>query len=138
VVVSGIPEAHPSATSSTRRAHNNKAVNDIMDQLDIDSEAVCIYRMGVPDANRPRLLKVVLPSSTIQRQLLRNSRKLASLPAHKNTFIRPSLTKLQRDNEYNLRKEMRERRALGEKVKITGGPPGAADRKVVSFETGNE
>jgi hypothetical protein len=138
VVISGIEEAHPSATSSARRAHNKKAINDILDQLDIDSEPVCVYRMGVPDPKRPRLLKAVLPSSTIQRQLLRNSRKLASFPAHKNTFIRPSLTKQQRDNEYNLRKEMRERRQLGEKVKIQGGPPGAADRKVVSFEPGNE
>lgn len=54
-------------------------------------------------------------------------------------FIRPSLNKEQRDKEFLLRKELRERRNKGESVRFDGYP-GDPDRKIVSsfFSGGNQ
>lgn len=55
---------------------------------------------------RPRLLKVVLPASHIQRIVMKQSKQL-KMSNFKNIFIRPSLTKKQRDADFRLREECR-------------------------------
>lgn len=138
VVISGVPESHLSANASQRRMENRAAVTAILDQLDMDTEPVSVYRMGTPKPDRPRLLKVVLPNSSTQRLLLKRSKQLSASQQHSKIYIRPSLTKEQRDSEFLLRKTLREKRALGEKVRIGGGPPGSSDRKIIPITGMNE
>lgn len=77
--------------------------------------------MGQPSSDRPRLLKVVLATRSMQRAVLSASRHLRNDHQYANVFVRPSLTKEQRDAEYQLRKECRRRREAGERVQIYKG-----------------
>jgi hypothetical protein len=134
VVISGVPEIDPSAKAPQRRVANQQSVMEILDVLDIDVEPSCVYRMGVSSRHRPRLIKVVLPNSATQRLLLKKSKGLKNSPLN-NIYIRPSLTRIQLDREYNLRQELRERRGRGEKVRIAGGPPGSIEREIIVIKT---
>ncbi|XGW15061.1 hypothetical protein V3C99_000943 [Haemonchus contortus] len=58
--------------------------------------------MGKPNHTRPRLLKVILPTSSFQRQLLSRASMLKHFSL-KGIYIRPSLTKAERDRLRALR-----------------------------------
>ncbi|KAH7726046.1 hypothetical protein AAVH_06489 [Aphelenchoides avenae] len=60
---------------------------------------VTAYRMGQPSRDRPRLLKVVLATRSMQRAFLAAARHLRLDPDFKDVFVRPSLTHEQRDAE---------------------------------------
>ncbi|RCN40960.1 hypothetical protein ANCCAN_13102 [Ancylostoma caninum] len=51
--------------------------------------------------NRPRLLKVILPSSYFRNMVLNRAPRLKSF--HSRIFIRPSLSKAERDGRMNTR-----------------------------------
>ncbi|EYC20476.1 hypothetical protein Y032_0022g645 [Ancylostoma ceylanicum] len=53
--------------------------------------------MGSPNSSRPRLLKVILPSTFFRNLMLRRAPNLRSFQAREKVFIRPSLTKEERD-----------------------------------------
>ncbi|KAH7712409.1 hypothetical protein AAVH_20251 [Aphelenchoides avenae] len=82
---------------------------------------VTAYRMGQQNRDRPRLLKVVLATRSMQRAFLAAARHLRLDPDFKDVFVRPSLTREQRDAEFRLREECRRRRDAGEKVHIYRG-----------------
>lgn len=53
--------------------------------------------MGIPGQGRPRLVKVVLPASRFQREAVRRAPRLRFFPPQKGIYLRPSLTKEERD-----------------------------------------
>uniref|UniRef100_A0A914QUF2 Uncharacterized protein n=1 Tax=Panagrolaimus davidi TaxID=227884 RepID=A0A914QUF2_9BILA len=60
--------------------------------------------------NRPRLTKVVMPASLFQRLVIKNSRALrqhSNAYVRQNIFIRPSLTKEQREKTELQRKQIK-------------------------------
>ena len=79
-----------------------------MDELDVECGAVHIYRMGKPMENRPRLVKVVLPTSIYQSQCLKFAKNLKTVSGYDGIYIRPSMTKDQLQADYELRKKLRE------------------------------
>ncbi|EYC04930.1 hypothetical protein Y032_0021g309 [Ancylostoma ceylanicum] len=103
VVISGVTESK--AKNSTVRAHDDYVtVKEILDHLSVECNPLSVYRMGKPMTKRPRLLKVVLPTSFFQRQMLRRAHWLKSFSV-RGIFVRPSLSKAERDR-------MRQERAL--------------------------
>lgn len=95
IVLSGIPES--SASSSIERAsHDTKLVHSVLDFLNIECIPCSVYRMGRPDCNRSRLIKVLLPSSKFQEVAVRRAPRLRSF-FHKGVYLRPSLTKEERE-----------------------------------------
>ncbi|KAH7706336.1 hypothetical protein AAVH_26440 [Aphelenchoides avenae] len=87
---------------------------------------VCIvaaYRMGQPRRKRPRLLKVVFAARSMQRGVLAASRhlRMAADGQYTDVYVRPSLTKEQRDAEFKLREECRRLRAQGHRCSIRNG-----------------
>lgn len=94
IVISGIPELScPSALAKV--CHDVNCTTDILDFLNVECLPVSVYRLGRPRPSKPRLLKVVLPSSHFQVDVLRKASSLRSFP-HKGIYIRPSLTKEER------------------------------------------
>ena len=93
------------------------AVTRILDQLGVESRPTSIFRMGRrPDnlASRgPRLLKVTFPARVFQHVCLggwkRERDRLRAQPGLGRMFIRPSLTKAQRDQERVEREQKRRR-----------------------------
>uniref|UniRef100_A0A914CRT9 Uncharacterized protein n=1 Tax=Acrobeloides nanus TaxID=290746 RepID=A0A914CRT9_9BILA len=135
VVIQGLPELDSSALNLERRIHEIKAVCGILDQIGVEANLVATYRLGQRNDDQaktppPRLLKVIFATRQMQRQVISNAKKLRSIAHFKKVFIQPSLTKEQRDHQFELRKELRERRDKGEDVEIR-------NNKVVLKKSGN-
>ncbi|KAK5965081.1 hypothetical protein GCK32_011808 [Trichostrongylus colubriformis] len=95
VVIVGVVES-TAPLSSVRVAHDIECVRRINDFLGIDCRPLCVYRMGRYVANKPRLLKVVFPSSFFASLLLRRAPKLRYF-SERGIFIRASLTLAERE-----------------------------------------
>lgn len=124
IVIAGLPET--SGKPSKRAADDKKNLVELFDELNVETEMVAAYRMGRPtDADgkakpRPRLVKVVLANSHQQQRVLRYCGALKKSTAFKGVFVRPSLTKEEREEDDLLRKTLWERRKGGENCKIVG------------------
>ncbi|EYC44831.1 hypothetical protein Y032_0448g1643 [Ancylostoma ceylanicum] len=94
IVVAGVPESRDPITSA-RLTYDFDCVRQILDHLSIEAIPVCTFRMGRPSISRPRLLKVVFPSTFYRNLALKRAHYLKSF--HTRVFIRPSLSKTERD-----------------------------------------
>lgn len=133
IVTSGLPEAtgKPPERSSTDK---HKLVS-LFDELDVEAEVATTFRMGNKNDSRPRLTKVILANTKQQKAVIMAAKKLKSSAEFRGVFIRPSLTKAERDEDYVLRKECRERRMNGERVRILGLT--GQKREIVKIPSGN-
>ena len=126
LVLIGLPESN--APKASERANSDlNSITEILDILDVAAKPTTVYRMGHPDPNRfpekprkgPRVLKVVMPSSAIQRQVLAALRKhrneLKSSKKFERCLVRPSLTPEQRALDKQAHDELRRRKQAGEK-----------------------
>ena len=126
LVIIGLSES-TNPTASERVKADTVATKEILDLLDVAAAPTAIYRMGHPNPNRfpdrprkgPRVLKIVLPSSGIQRQVLgalkSHRNKLKSSANFNKCIIRPSLTPEQRELDKAAQTELKRRKDLGEK-----------------------
>ncbi|KAI1700504.1 hypothetical protein DdX_16659 [Ditylenchus destructor] len=129
LVLIGLPELAPPQDKDAPRIkasdqirEDEAAVTRILDELGVAARPTAIYRMGHPDPghnpNRPRrgprLLKIVMPSSTYQRTALgafgRNRNQVKQLPNCSNVLLRPSLSPEERDRERELHAELKRRK----------------------------
>lgn len=104
IVVSHLPE-NREINSIDQLFWDLSSVTRILDFLGVACLPVSVYRMG---RSSPRLLKVVLPTSRFQEQVLRRASRLRFSP-FKGVFIRKSLTLEER---IRLRNERSNRRNL--------------------------
>ncbi|EGT44190.1 hypothetical protein CAEBREN_20012 [Caenorhabditis brenneri] len=84
IVIINIPEVGNS--SREKWSWDNQCLSKVLHFLDIASPPVSFYRLGRPDGNRPRLMKVVFPRSLDQKICYKNQRARLFLPPdYKNT-----------------------------------------------------
>lgn len=121
VIVSGLPE--PCSGSLDERAlHDKKAINALASQIGVDSlEVSNITRIGSSKTKAPRLVRFKCSSVEKKFSLLRASRHLRRHEQYARVFLRPDLTKLQREKDRELRTELEYRRSAGERVVIRSG-----------------
>ncbi|XGW32360.1 hypothetical protein V3C99_017144 [Haemonchus contortus] len=100
VVIHGIPE-FSSPMSVNRAFADFNAVLSILNHLDVECIPCNVYRLGRPDSNRSRLVKVIFPSSVFQRIVLKRASRMRSF-FYQGVYIRPSRTKEERER---IRKE---------------------------------
>ncbi|XGW10718.1 hypothetical protein V3C99_012323 [Haemonchus contortus] len=108
IVISGLDEMQGAPTASTRRRDLEEKVSTVLNALDVECRPTEVYRMGRPDPERPRLVKVVLPTRTHWRRALANARLLRGAGLS-NVYIRRSMTEDERKHESELRQQARER-----------------------------
>ena len=131
LVIAGIEEPSDNFTKRDQYKKDRESIQEIFDVLDIATDPVCSYRLGKPDKNKRRLMKVILPSSFFQTQALRSAKQLKGHAKFNGIFLRPSLTKEERDAEYQMRKHVRELKASGmTKYRISKG-------KIINAGSGN-
>ncbi|GMS88844.1 hypothetical protein PENTCL1PPCAC_11019, partial [Pristionchus entomophagus] len=98
VVIYGLPEFASMPTPN--RALNDRAqVMDVLNHLGIQAVPTAVFRMpvnGAPDP-RGRLLKVILPCSKLQSQVISRRHLLAHFKLGR-VWLRPSLTREERAN----------------------------------------
>ncbi|EYC23148.1 hypothetical protein Y032_0466g1960 [Ancylostoma ceylanicum] len=105
IVISNIPEsADPNAVN--RGIYDGDCLRKIFNHLSIECSPLAYYRMGKPSPGRPRLMKVVFPSRYYRDKILRNAPRLKYFPAP-GVYIRPSLSKAERESLRNLRLKSR-------------------------------
>lgn len=102
VVIAGVSESRDSSAVN-RISFDLDCVKRIFDFLSIECMPVTIYRMGKPKNDYARLLKVVLPNSFFQRELLKRAPRLKTFPVS-GIYIRRSLPRLERERLSALRK----------------------------------
>lgn len=121
IVIAGVPESDDDSPYLKWKADKTK-VTQILKQCEVESGAQ-IYRLGKPSPDKTRLIKAVFPASVFVGQALKGQKKMRSDPdmCHQKVFIRPSLTKAQRDAEFQLREEVRRQNANGRVVRINNG-----------------
>lgn len=117
LVITGLEESNLEQLPSVRQKELEKQVTNVLDCLGVECRPVEVYRMGKPNDGRPRLVKLVLPSTSHWKQALSNSFRLRHTPGFSNVFVRKSLTEPERRKEFELRQECRERNnQLGKRV----------------------
>ena len=126
LVLIGLPESTDPKPSNRVRS-DASAVAEILDILDVAAQPTTIFRMGHPDPNHfadrprkgPRILKIVMPSSGLQRQVLSalktGRNEMRKTDRFKRCFIRPSLTPEQRELDKKAQQELKQRKMAGEK-----------------------
>ncbi|EYB87536.1 hypothetical protein Y032_0261g561 [Ancylostoma ceylanicum] len=91
-----------------RQAHVEDKVNQIFDVLEVECRPVSVSRLGKWDKSRSRLVKVTLLSKTHWTTVLANAYRLRSA-GFSFIHIRRSMTEEEREREFELRQEARER-----------------------------
>lgn len=130
IVVVGLPETE--GKPSVRQAGDKAKLIDLFDELDTEATIVATYRMGVKNDGKPRLTKVILGTSGQQHGVIGAAKKLKNTVKFKGVFLRPSMTKEERDEDAKLRKELGQRRQNGERVYIRGWPGQKREIVVIS------
>uniref|UniRef100_A0A8R1I6D3 Uncharacterized protein n=1 Tax=Caenorhabditis japonica TaxID=281687 RepID=A0A8R1I6D3_CAEJA len=100
IVAINIPEG------GSRFAHDNskmdiEKVSLILKHLDMGYQPTAVYRMGkTRDDGRPRPMKIILPCSASQTEIMRRAHRLRSFPTGQcpPVYLRPSMTKEEREN----------------------------------------
>jgi hypothetical protein len=119
LVVIGLPESN-SGDSIERADADGNAVVSMLRALNIESRPDKHYRMGRPDVERkgPRLLKVVMPSSFLQRRTLgalkHHREQLRVVPGFSKAQVRPSLSPQQLAEDRCLRDELKKKWAAAQ------------------------
>ncbi|MCG8431714.1 MAG: hypothetical protein MJA29_11130, partial [Candidatus Omnitrophica bacterium] len=101
-----------------------KFVDTACSKLNIDSDNVDdVFRDGrAVSGDRSRIVKVKFKNMRSHRTFLTGFLGIRSeLPGGPLTYVRPDLTYLQRQQDRQLRIELKERREAGENVKISRG-----------------
>ncbi|VDO34793.1 unnamed protein product [Haemonchus placei] len=94
IVIIGLPESN-CGSAIDRANYDFQSVNAVLNHLEIECIPCTVYRMGRPNRDRPRLIKVVLPTSRFQQMAVRRAPRLRS-SENKGIFLRPSLTREER------------------------------------------
>ncbi|KAI1695799.1 hypothetical protein DdX_19382 [Ditylenchus destructor] len=117
LVLIGLPEPDKDESATVRNKRDKEAVQRILEKLSIEAEAEAVYRMGRETTDskgntRPRLVKVRLPTSSFQRQALRNFGQCRNQIRAEDEFaqllVRPSLTGAERAAEIELNAKLRQ------------------------------
>ncbi|KAL6730624.1 hypothetical protein Aduo_001580 [Ancylostoma duodenale] len=108
IIISGVEEAPEHLPPSERQRDVERKVTDLLDAVKVECRPDKVLRMGVPNPNRPRLIKVVLPSRLCWRTALANAKLLRSA-GYSHVFLRKSMTAEERKRDFELRQEARER-----------------------------
>ena len=115
IVIRGLPEEN--GTITEREVKDKSIVSEVFNVLKVNTDMFEVRRLGKPNKNRPRLLRVSLSSICTKMEVLRKSKSLKH-SRFQEIFIQPDLTPFQQAIEQSLRKELKERREKGENVVI--------------------
>lgn len=110
IIITGLP--------ITPLLNDDIAVKNLLrDELNINANITQCTRLGKPTAGRTQLLQVSLDSETTARNVIRSAKSLRDSPVKSISdmvYINPDLTKDQRAAQFQLRAELKRRRASGE------------------------
>lgn len=126
IILRGVPE--PQGSIQERVSSDEQYVSDVLSTVvgdEPDLKPVKVVRFGRASPGRPRLVKVVFPSSAPCKRILRSKNKL-STSSFRNVAIQDDKTPKQLAYLRDLRRELRTRLDAGEEdltIKFVHGVP---------------
>ena len=113
LVVMGLSECNtPVNGTEVSEEDEKRQVTDLLQSIQVNNPSITrVFRMGRRSEGRPRPIKVFCENKATRSNILTNAKKLSKLPeGHRNrkVFIRPDLTKLQRNQDFVRRQEARQ------------------------------
>lgn len=121
LIVAGLPE-YTDGSPKERSERDMTAIKAIATELGtMDLQPSGATRIGRINPPRPRLLRFKCSTFESKISVLKRSKNLRHSPNFKTVFIKPDLTKLQREADTALRDELKRRRESGERVIIRRG-----------------
>lgn len=114
-LIFNLPESHQDKPGE-RVQHDLGAVRGLLEAINIDSKdkiEKCI-RIGKKEQSKNRVKKVVMKDKTTKTKILRQARLLKETNNYADIFIGPDLTRMQRLENKELRKELLNRQQKGE------------------------
>lgn len=117
-VISGIPESDAASLGSSLKEDVEKNA-EVLRTIGCDPASVVeVHRIGRPNRERPRLLRVKCTSVGVKESVLRNAKNLRKSPKFKGVYINPDRSPLQQRFWKDLYDELKKRREQGEDVII--------------------
>ena len=110
IIISGI-------SPSTSVSDAQLVTNLLADELNMTTMVTHCLRLGKPNVGRPQLLLATLAHATDAIKVIRLAKSLRNSrndEVKNNVYINPDLTREQRSIQYNLRTELKHRKAAGE------------------------
>lgn len=123
IIIFGLAE-QTEGTAAERNLYDAKDVDALLDEIEediSDSLSLQVHRLGKPNADRPRPLRVSGFTIGQKELILRGSRSLRSKEDYKNVYVNSDLTPRQQREEKALRIELKQRRENGENDLIIYG-----------------
>ena len=136
IIISGMKEKTEGSVEE-RKQHDIELVKDIMKEIGAE-DASCkhVLRIGRPQTDRPRLMKVICSDFDSKQKILQKARELRNNPLYNKVFINADLTPLQQRKQKALRDELKQRKQLGENVKIRYGKIVTLSENTKNFQHG--
>ncbi|KAK6764551.1 hypothetical protein RB195_024756 [Necator americanus] len=106
IVITGLAELAADRSLIERQRGLEEKIANVLDALEVDCLPKVAYRLGKLNGNKPRLVKVVLPSRSHWTKALSRSH-LQRRTSLSNIFVRKSMTAEERKRDYELRHEAR-------------------------------
>ena len=121
LIVAGLPECS-NGTLEERAAKDEETLRELSRGIGLENfDVEEVRRIGRISSSKPRLLRVKCYDNESKIAMLRKARSLRHLPQYSKVYINPDLTLFQREQNKQLRTELRRRREMGEKVTIRRG-----------------
>ncbi|KAK6761108.1 hypothetical protein RB195_022249 [Necator americanus] len=106
IVITSLAEMGADRSLIKRQRDLEEKVANVLDALEFDCLPEVAYRLGEFNGNKPRLVKVVLPSRSHWAKALSRAHLLRRT-SFSNIFVRKSMTAAERKRDYELRHEAR-------------------------------
>ncbi|XP_052786446.1 uncharacterized protein LOC128221863 [Mya arenaria] len=138
LVIQNLPESSAEEPEE-RNKEDMGSVGELLKIIGITEEAVVekCMRIGKKEDDKTRITKIIVNSVETKKAILKDAKRLKNETIYKEVFIGPDLTKMEREEQFNLRKELRDRKGNGEKdIFIRGGKIVQAKDKALRFKGG--
>lgn len=121
LIIYGLPES-PIGSVTERENYDHEKCSEIFACLGFTDVAIGKpVRIGKRHDNGKRLLRVTLFNTTQKYEILSQAKRLRHHQRFNGIYVQPDLTHIQRQIQFALRKDLREKRANGEDMTVQNG-----------------
>ena len=111
LVVVGVPEP-ASGSVDERKASDKERCHELFEAIGMSScDIKDVSRVGRVNAGKRRLMRVTVDSEESKWLIISNSKHLRHIEKYKSIYVKPDLTPFQRKLDFELRKELNQRRS---------------------------
>ena len=114
LIIQNLKESNESEFEK-RQKEDVESVKKLLSTIGVVDEVIeSCQRLGAMDPDKVRITKIAVDSVQTRKTILNKAKTLKNHKEYGSVYIGPDLTKLQREERFKLRKELRDRKEKGE------------------------